>query len=643
MTETPRDYIASSHVGLRPEPGLWRLAAPAQAVILDARSLAVHMEGERGGWQLLPAGGGDMLVRRAGVDVWLDFAEARHRETRQEDWGACRGLSLRLGGFQKEGVDYDLQIVLFIGVDWLNGDVLFQVRPIEMETKLRECYWPKAFAPEAVEHTVIPFMQGILVPRDWPHAIFAYGENGNREVAATYGRTLYMPWWGVERGDSAAMLILETPDDGGCRLRHPPGGPTRVETRWLHSLGELRYPRQARLCFVKPGNYVSLAKRYRQYVQERGRFVSLREKLARSPHMTKMVGAPVINTRALTHVQPESSFFNRADPAMNHRLQTFAQIAEKLRVLSARGVKQAYVHLDGFGFRGYDNLEPDVLPPSPEAGGWAGLRDLALTCAELGYLLALHQQFRDLYCDGASFDPRRAIRLEDRTYPVDSTWDGGRATVLCPSLSAAYVQRNNVLLKRNGIKLHGAYLDVFSVVPLDECYDEEHPVDRRACRRYRAECFDYIRHLWGVVSSEEPADWAVAHLDLVHHAPWPLDPNPACGQPFGIPIPLFNLVYHDAILVPWAIDIRRGGWGCPERDIPFLHAVINAGLPMLDLDASAEDLQRSRILCDLHRRVGCLEMTGHKFRDEDRHVEETQFADGTCVKANQQNGSFEVS
>ena len=55
-----------------------------------------------------------------------------------------------------------------------------------------------------------------------------------------------------------------------------------------------------------------------------------------------------------------------------------------------------------------------------------------------------------------------------------------------------------------------------------------------------------MRAWGGVVSSEEPSDWSVPYLDLVHHGPFVLNPDPGKGPAMGIPIPLFNLVYHDA-------------------------------------------------------------------------------------------------
>lgn len=465
-------------------------------------------------------------------------------------------------------------------------------------------------------------MQGMLLPKEWPQRVWLYD-------TISYGRGLYMPWWGHQKGDSAAMVILETPSDGGCHFSHPAGGPTRIGARWVHSLGKMSYPRRARLCFFRKGDYVTLAKRYRHYVIENGSFVSLNEKISRSPIVRRLIGSPVIHTGILTHIQPESSYYNKEDPKKNHYYVSFDKRAEQLRALKKMGVNQAYVHLDGWGFRGYDNLHPDILPPSPEAGGWEGLRALAQTCDDLGYVFALHDQYRDYYLDAKSYDQRHTVIRENGQRYYGSTWYGGKQSILCSCLAPGHVTKNYRSILNKNVKVRGAYLDVFAVVPPDECYNPEHPVTRKQCLQYRGDCFDFIRTQVGVVSSEEPADWAIPHLDLVHHAPFALNPNPGHGPAMGIPIPLFSLVYHDAVFIPWSLG--KGAWGIPEDDSGYLHGLAHAGLPYLSITPGEAELERVRTMCRFNKRLALLEMTGHKFLDENYRRQRTIFADGTQV------------
>ena len=225
--------------------------------------------------------------------------------------------------------------------------------------------------------------------------------------------------------------------------------------------------------------------------------------------------------------------------------------------------------LDGWGFRGYDNLHPDVLPPCPQAGGWEGMKRFADVCDALGFLFAIHDQYRDFYLDAPSYDERHTVTDAAGNRPLHSVWYGGRQSVLCSSLAPGHVRRNHTAILDHGVKLRGAYLDVFSVVPPDECYQIEHPVTRTDCLRFRAECLNFVRSYGGVVSSEEPSDWSVPCLDLVHHGPFALSPGPGSGPAMGIPVPLFNLVYHDALLMPWSMG---RGEGNPEQGPRVLHA-----------------------------------------------------------------------
>jgi len=143
--------------------------------------------------------------------------------------------------------------------------------------------------------------------------------------------------------------------------------------------------------------------------------------------------------------------------------------------------------------------------------------------------------------------------------------------------------------------------------------------------------FNIIKNLEGIVSSEEPVDWAIPYLDLVHHGPYALVPNPGKGPAMGIPIPLFNLVYHDAIILPWSIGSKKGGWGIPDSDSGYLHGLLNAGMPYISLNPNKKEMDKVNLLCELQKRVGLLEMVNHEFLDKTYRKQRTTFADGTTV------------
>ena len=109
-------------------------------------------------------------------------------------------------------------------------------------------------------------------------------------------------------------------------------------------------------------------------------------------------------------------------------------------------------------------------------------------------------------------------------------------------------------------------------------------------------------------------------------------------------MPLFNLVYHDALITPWASSHQPspGSW-IPKNRIPYLCGLLNAGIPYVSLDATAEDVADLQPWRDLNKRVALLEMTNHRFLSDDRLEEETTFADGTTVRVNHRDGKWKIN
>lgn len=585
-------------------------------------------------WSMIPSFSGDLVVEQSGKRFPLRLADATKKDFTPYHTGFKSGLKISLAGFTLKDEGIDLKIDLFVCLEGRDEELVCELIATEKNTTVLECLWPQALANDCFDATIVPFMQGMFLPKDWPKKVWLYN-------TMSYGRGLYMPWWGHQKESSAMLVLIETPDDGGCRFDHPAGGPTKMELRWVHSLGRLAYPRRVRLCFFDKGNYITMAKRYRRHVRETGHFVSLKEKIARTSLVGKLIGSPVIHTSILYHIQPESSYYHKDEPEKNHQIVSFDKRAEQFRQLYEKGIKRAYVHLDGWGFRGYDNLHPDIIPPCPEAGGWEGMKRLAETCDQLGYVFAIHDQYRDYYLDAKSYNPRHTVLFRDGNRYHGQTWYGGKQSILCSRLALGHVKKNYTSLLDHGVKVRGAYLDVFAVVPPDECYHPEHPATRTDCLTYRGMCLDFIRFNGGVVSSEEPADWAIPHIDLVHHGPYALEPNPGRGPAMGIPVPLFSLVYHDALVLPWSLS--KGAWGIPENDLGYLHGLANAGIPYLSLNPNQDELIRVRTMCALHERVGLLEMTSHAFLDNSFRKQRTRFADGTTVTIDLDEETFEIS
>lgn len=320
--------------------------------------------------------------------------------------------------------------------------------------------------------------------------------------------------------------------------------------------------------------------------------------------------------------------------------------------LRKMGVKKLFLHLDGWADPGYDNKHPDYRNACKEAGGWEGMKDLVNTVHRCGFLFGIHDQYRDYYLDADTFDEEYAVRFTDGTIPKHKRWAGGPQTYLCGTQAPYYVKRNFQDLFRHGIKLDGAYLDVFTCNEGDECDNPRHRMTRRECYEYRKQCFDWLLARGIMTSSEEVSDWSMQSLIFCHYAPYSFMLKSPGTSREGIPVPLFNLVYHDCVLEPWMMDKTEG-----MEDF-MGYALLNAGMPYLLRDGAYENMDgsftdssgmwieemisRCKVVQELHEKVAFCEMMRHELLDEDGMKQRTVFSDGTCVTVDLGTGEYEI-
>ncbi len=479
-------------------------------------------------------------------------------------------------------------------------------------------------------YTVLPRMQGTLIPAG-EHISFAcaYGV----QVGIIFERDAYMPIFGQVRRDSGYLAIYDTPYDALYSLRYENGG-EGVAPLFIPSLGTIRYPRTMRYRFMEHCDYNDFAASYRSYVKERGQLVTLREKIARNPRVADLPGCPVINGFVAWHAEPESMYYNPDDPAANDYFTPFVTLAEQIKALRQKGLRKAYTHFDGWGKRGYDNLHPDPLPPHEGAGGAEGMRHLAETVKECGYIFGIHDQYRDYYYDAPSFSFEKCVTEADGSHPACAVWPGGNHSLLCSALAPEHVRRNYDRLAEMGIHIQAAYLDVFSVVSLDECFHPAHPVTRKECAENRRRALDILTDRGIIPSSEEVLDCILPSQVLCHHAPFFIDPlgGPE-GNAVGIPVPLLNLVYHDCVVIPWTTRKgTKGGWGIPRDKCGYTYALLCGNPVCLSITADEEEIAEAMEACAAAERLALEPMVRHEFLSPDGQRQRSIFGDGTVVE-----------
>ena len=567
--------------------------------------------------------------------------------------GVGRGIRSTFEGFSLDGADVPFSFETIAWIEDISSDVFFEFIPLCDEgLEVKAVYWPGCMEFDACSdryYSVLNILQGLLLPNNWANEVRKLSFDGQ-----LCSNTAYMPWFGQVRPGSGYIAICQTPWDAAFQVDHPAGGPySHVGYRWLPSLGRLAYRRSIRYTFRRDCDYNDLCKIYRLYAQETGLFTSLAEKAARNPLVDKLIGSAIVHKGIKTHVTPGTHFYDPDHPEKNDYLVPFSARSAEIRHYHDKGVKKLYLHLDGWGDAGYDNHHPDYLPACREAGGWEGLKELSDTLEGFGYMFGLHDQYRDYYWNAPTFDRDFACHAADGSVFEMNMWAGGRQSYLCASQAPLYVKRNFEQVLAHGIHLEASYLDVFTCNEPDECSHPWHRMTRRECLEYRKACFDYLLSRKILPSSEEVTDWSMNSLVFAHYGPYDFMLQAPGSPRKGIPTPLFNLVYHDCIILPWLMDRIEG-----QEDY-MLYALLNGGGAYMDKDGAYpncdgafddaaaeksldEQIARYRTVAALQERIAKCEMVRHEFLDHDWMRQRTTYSDGTTVTVNFHDNSYQI-
>lgn len=576
-------------------------------------------------------GGKPHIRLRGGERVCFDSGKCRSEELKTGTSVGIRAIYSELA-FPVESGLAEVTAVLELELmndGWVRMSVYFENEP-EKGFEAVELMHIGFGAAKGEGYTVLPRMQGVIIPAEYEKTL-----RGGYFEGVVLERDAYMPMFGqVIHGEQREgeicgagfgyTAIFDTPYDARYCFSHPKGGDTTVTPMFISSLGRIGYRRTMLYRFETDCDYNRMAKNYRGYVSEHGRLVTLREKIVRNPNVAKLIGTPVIHTGIATHVHPESHYYNKEDMSKNDYYTSFSERAKQLKALRGQ-LDHAYLHLDGWGRHGYDNLHPDPFPPHEAAGGAEGMKELADTCRSLGYVFGIHDQYRDYYYDAPSFDLDNAVMYEDGGHPFCSIWHGGPHSYLCSKLAPEYVKRNYDTFEKFGIKIEGAYLDVFSIVEGDECFNPRHRVTREQSAAYRRNAFDILTERGIIPSSEETVDSIVPAIALCHHAPFFTENIGQRSELIGYPIPLFNLVYHDCIVIPWFA--LGGNWGIPSEYDPLGLAFINGGTVYWSIGGqSPEEQEKLKRVLEFHRKTALGELKAHEFIGGDPKYQRSTFA-----------------
>lgn len=582
------------------------------------------------------------------LPVLTRFARARSIEHSVEgDALVSRYTGFRLGGRV-------LPVAFVVRAEILDdGRIDFSLEAQNEEgTYLKAVYFPQPFNAAKYKkndsYTVDPMRQGFILPDNW--------KQNRKQIFLTtkYWRKIntgdaYLGLWGRVCGSHGYSAVIEDSSDCSLFSCYDKRRAFLTSANWYSSLGELSYKRVVHFRFSDECDYVKIAKDFRANEIRKGELVTIDEKISANPKVAKLAGAPIVHWRIMENNVPTSGIYKKTKIGETLH-NTFGQTEEKFRRFKKLGLDGAYVHTDGWGKRGYDNLHPYVLPPCERAGGYDGMKRLSETCGELGYMFGLHDQYRDFYQDSEVYDEKKCVHDVNMKKSYCDYWSGGAHNWLDSTLAKPFVERTYSELAEHGVNVDGTYLDVWGIMWGDENYNPDHRVTRKQSVEARGECFDMLRRQGLVVSSEEIGCNMVKYLDLVHHAPYAVTPQGG-GVQVGVPVPLANLVYHDCVFVPWHCE-GTGGWGIPDGDAGKLHCVLNGQNPyfnnsmanMADESESelAERIARTMEIAAVNGLVYNREMVSHKFLDKNYRVQQTEFSGGVKITVDFDKNTYTV-
>jgi len=466
---------------------------------------------------------------------------------------------------------------------------------------------------------------------------------------ATYytGGGLAMAWMGVvdPELESGYMAILETPYDAGLRTRREEGLVT-FSPVWLPSMGQFGYTRKVTYHFFDKGGYVAQAKTYRKYIWEKNRVISLKEKQKRFPALEKMIGG--------VHIYVWDK----------------AREIEFAKELKSLGIEKALILWDA------------NHTPYPEPGFDNQLK-------ELGYATGGYELFTDLKTRDTAFyeyDFKGPMRFAHTVYPGKfnqlaarksdgTTYFNQFGTTSCPEAIRPEIYRK-VEAKLKEFQHETYFLDVYQANGVFECYSEDHPLTREqfcqaVIKNHQIMEDKYNQYIGG----EWGAEYVNAHVAYVHGmmtlqrtwwgsgiekkgtiyytGDWRSNPRPTQMTGTRVAndkylkysineytrIPLYELVYHDAVVTSWRWE--DGNHHTPEiwwkKD---LFNILYGSAPLWNLDRERWEeykytfIDSYKKVCPLLQQIATDELVSHRFVTNDHKVQESVFSSGKRVVVN---------
>ena len=390
----------------------------------------------------------------------------------------------------------------------------------------------------------MPVREGLLIPADsglnFTHRFDTYAYEG-----------CHMTMLGaVKRG--AAALITWTDPYVAAEVRSAVTNAAGPDARQVlsASLTLRKSATSFQIHLLGRGDYVDIAKAYREVARQTGWLVPWSEKLKGHPDRAKYFGASNYKLWSMLTRNMNEDSSQEKSVKVEWTFDESAQVAEHLK--RDLQLDKVLFIMGGWIHRGYDNQHPDILPTAPECGGDAAFSNACRRIRALGYVLSLHDNYQDIYRDAPSWNEDYVNKNPDGGLTKGGHWAGGTAYITCAQKALELAQRpQNLAAVKKLSDADSYFIDTTYAAGLNECFDKNHPMTRADDRKWKQALSDYARGVFGSFGSECGREWAIPHADFFegftgvsgtyYH-------NKDLPKNLGATVvPLFEIVYRDCI------------------------------------------------------------------------------------------------
>jgi hypothetical protein len=550
--------------------------------------------------------------RSLGSLEWISLSEG------QVPWGTVADLNAEQACVQWRIPEVDVTVIFALEEGAL--EVNFETGTPGRLT------WPVVGGDRRVRGFVLPIGEGHYVPADDE----AWQARLARRSPMDTMEGLSMPFWGVDCGDLTVTYILTNPFGNSMRFDGEGG---RLGMRLSHAFRknwkEKVYGVRIQLGEASP---VAPAKIYRAWVEARGEFVGLKEKIEKLPQVERLLGA--------AHVYLWGDGFS----------------LKMLEQLAVSGLDRLWLGLDSWSEA---RRHPEVLE----------------SANTLGYLIGPYDSYNSIHhpdqvdtWETAQFD----LDLYERGGIVreDGKRRGGfnrKGYLLSPIAARPYVESRVAGLMKD-LAYNSWFVDCDAFGQVYDDFSEEHPATQADDMGERLDRMAWIRDTYGLVVGSEGGVWYSApEIHFAHgmttgvigwsdpdlrknkQSPyylgryWPPDgPERFVKQVKLKPVyervhydprfrlPLYQTVFHDAIVAThhWLSGSLK--FSDQIETLALTEALYNVP-PLYHLNLAEFVKHKERIVrhytffSPLHQELGASQMTDFEWLSADRLVQRSEF------------------